>query len=749
VAEKNLDLLDSHGVLNDMTDKAPKILDSERFNFLGTVRKETREIFKARKLTSKNEFRAFVLRNNSQQGVENVSKWSSAIKSHGVFSSPIISVVASIPEMYAHLPLPKDKNDHRVIDLYPVFTVSISDLPEATGLDFGDIIKVNFEDISNRTKPTITGIFKGGKDITRAGSLFGTCPPAKNQEMNTKPGRTAESQTQPTQGVNPCVTNNQNIRSPEDNHLGPVDAPEEPVSCGPELFKNIYGTDQDDANAEDRDEAQEIIRAAEGFWPDTRPGLHSVWQSGKKKGKVLMMAIPEHYAIKSGILIPEEFWRALKPMLDDMSADFWLPRRDREGTAMFVAQGIKRPALAYKNPNIEFDYSRMHGTAAAGLGSVKALGVPYAVPGVFEKENRKKGKSGLINSAFRTYPQQVYSRLYNAVINGKTRKDFKPGGGSPQEFSRWARSQGRINGFNSLVEFLTKAPNRSSNFNPSTATPGFSTHQIGSAVDFIGFNITKGTDEQGKQLYRWMARHAIHYGWMRTVNSEEWHWEYILDTRNARFAKWQQRYKTEPGYEGPPVSFTADTTTPEFMEWAKEAVYKKAGKSSSSRWHPRVIGPIVIGTKRKPSDPRLTLVVPFYSTSGMRNMPGTLANEIYQEVNKADQEAYTAATQRLRDLGVRTPTNQVIKEERDFQTHSKFINRNSGDTRKFYIEDLNGDGVAERAGRGRTQREAQEIIEQRRRDLEALRQERREAAAAAERRRENQRTRLGGAGIRN
>ena len=46
MAEENLDLMKSHGVLNDMTDKNPKVLDSERSNFLGTVRKETRELFK-------------------------------------------------------------------------------------------------------------------------------------------------------------------------------------------------------------------------------------------------------------------------------------------------------------------------------------------------------------------------------------------------------------------------------------------------------------------------------------------------------------------------------------------------------------------------------------------------------------------------------------------------------------------------------------------------------------------------------
>ena len=230
MASENLDLLKSHGVLNDMTDKSPKVFDPEKSNFLGTVRKETRELFAPRKLTEKNEFRAIVLRNNAERNIANTSKWSAAFASHGVFNSGMVNVVASIPEMYSHLPLPKDFNDHRVIDLYPVFSVGLNDLPAASGLQPGDIIKV----------------------IARS-DIFGSCPPAENPQPATRAGRTPSPQLEPSAGVNPCDNSNEPVNTPEQDHLGPVDSPQPPVSCGPRLFRDIYGTDQGSASQEEID----------------------------------------------------------------------------------------------------------------------------------------------------------------------------------------------------------------------------------------------------------------------------------------------------------------------------------------------------------------------------------------------------------------------------------------------------------------------------------------------------------------
>jgi LAS superfamily LD-carboxypeptidase LdcB len=52
-----------------------------------------------------------------------------------------------------------------------------------------------------------------------------------------------------------------------------------------------------------------------------------------------------------------------------------------------------------------------------------------------------------------------------------------------------------------------------------TAKPGCSQHQNGIAIDINTRGFT--TD-----LYKWMKTNAPKYGFIRTVTSEDWHWEY-------------------------------------------------------------------------------------------------------------------------------------------------------------------------------------------------------------------------------
>lgn len=49
------------------------------------------------------------------------------------------------------------------------------------------------------------------------------------------------------------------------------------------------------------------------------------------------------------------------------------------------------------------------------------------------------------------------------------------------------------------------------------AKPGYSNHQSGHALDL-------NTGAHG--VYNWLANHAAHYGFKRTVPSEPWHWEW-------------------------------------------------------------------------------------------------------------------------------------------------------------------------------------------------------------------------------
>lgn len=66
------------------------------------------------------------------------------------------------------------------------------------------------------------------------------------------------------------------------------------------------------------------------------------------------------------------------------------------------------------------------------------------------------------------------------------------------------------------LNFLTVAP--SSEFNPATGKPGWSNHQDGKAYDF---NVTGFPS-----IYTWLVKNALGFGFIRTVPSERWHWEY-------------------------------------------------------------------------------------------------------------------------------------------------------------------------------------------------------------------------------
>lgn len=67
---------------------------------------------------------------------------------------------------------------------------------------------------------------------------------------------------------------------------------------------------------------------------------------------------------------------------------------------------------------------------------------------------------------------------------------------------------------------------RAGAFEPATAPPGHSNHGSGIAVDFN----TGGRKNFGplrEQNYIWLAKNAHKFGFIRTVSSEEWHFEYL------------------------------------------------------------------------------------------------------------------------------------------------------------------------------------------------------------------------------
>jgi LAS superfamily LD-carboxypeptidase LdcB len=59
----------------------------------------------------------------------------------------------------------------------------------------------------------------------------------------------------------------------------------------------------------------------------------------------------------------------------------------------------------------------------------------------------------------------------------------------------------------------------SDQFEPRTGKPGWSNHQDGKAYDFSVKGLPK--------VYKWLVKNALAHGFVRTVLSERWHWEYI------------------------------------------------------------------------------------------------------------------------------------------------------------------------------------------------------------------------------
>ncbi len=96
-----------------------------------------------------------------------------------------------------------------------------------------------------------------------------------------------------------------------------------------------------------------------------------------------------------------------------------------------------------------------------------------------------------------------------------------------------AQTEGRIIGLNSGFRSYPEQKQLSDGwqrklpgFNPANR-PGFSNHQNG-----IAFDIDVGAGP-GNATYDWMASNATQFGFVRTVQREVWHWEFLPEEADA------------------------------------------------------------------------------------------------------------------------------------------------------------------------------------------------------------------------
>lgn len=127
-------------------------------------------------------------------------------------------------------------------------------------------------------------------------------------------------------------------------------------------------------------------------------------------------------------------------------------------------------------------------TTVIEVGKVKVAKQTYEALLNLIEGAAQEGVCITVNSGYRTQEEQLLYRIKHC--KNKFKKDD--------------------------MEFILKAS--SSLFKPYTARPGYSRHQSGIAFDF---------NTKDEAVYNWLKINALQYGFVRTVPSESWHWEYL------------------------------------------------------------------------------------------------------------------------------------------------------------------------------------------------------------------------------
>lgn len=137
-----------------------------------------------------------------------------------------------------------------------------------------------------------------------------------------------------------------------------------------------------------------------------------------------------------------------------------------------------------------YDNGKLIGFAA--VDSVDGVRVIVSIkPKLLEmKLAAKKDNVNLVLAAgLRTWGEQMYLRRQNVIDKSKVNDE----------------------------KYLTEQP--ANMFKPLTGKPGFSNHHDGIAYDY---NVT------GKpEVFNWLKKNALKFGFIRTIPSERWHFEYL------------------------------------------------------------------------------------------------------------------------------------------------------------------------------------------------------------------------------
>jgi LAS superfamily LD-carboxypeptidase LdcB len=162
------------------------------------------------------------------------------------------------------------------------------------------------------------------------------------------------------------------------------------------------------------------------------------------------------------------------------------------------------------------------------------------IPGIF------KGNGGMEISCCQIHGKPVNIKIADSLLDlieaakndGVTvrvasgfRPDFYPNVNAKSESGVSVQAQSQ--------EELYKQNCSGGNCNPDTARPGKSKHGSGIAIDFnTGSKETLKFRPLNESVYKWMIKNSWKFGFVRTVSSEEWHFEYWpTESKSGPYAK--------------------------------------------------------------------------------------------------------------------------------------------------------------------------------------------------------------------
>jgi LAS superfamily LD-carboxypeptidase LdcB len=136
---------------------------------------------------------------------------------------------------------------------------------------------------------------------------------------------------------------------------------------------------------------------------------------------------------------------------------------------------------------------------------------------------KKDGITISVNSGFRP--------AFGANLKGKTLKG-KQITITTQESIRRDKSRWKKGSYTAKDDddFVFNAP--ASAYNPATAAPGKSNHGSGFALDLSTGSRISFNKVLRNNAYEWLVKNSWKFGFVRGVNSEEWHFEYRPDIAN-------------------------------------------------------------------------------------------------------------------------------------------------------------------------------------------------------------------------